>query len=350
MLPHIFQRVIGLKKYLGAGGAAVMVVILLVYAQDCSQAVIRGLQLCGTAVIPALFPMFVASKLFIAKAQQLPLPRLLQRVWRRLFGTGGICAYGTIFGLLGGYPLGVSVICELYENKCISREDAEHSLRFCNNSGPAFFIAVLGAKVFQDISVGLMLYGIHVLSALMLGILFRRQSHREACAIRTRPSGRPFGALFMDAIQSSCASLLQICGLILFFTTLNAVMHSIGLFQLIQYLPFEGIEALLQGSMELTGGIFRLPNTKEALLLAAFLMGWGGFCIHFQASILWQKVGLSPKGYYVSKLLHGLLSVYLVWMFYARSVILSLCLLFAVILTIFGFRRKCTGNSDRYAL
>ena len=331
-----------------------MVVILLVYSQDSSQAVIHGLQLCGTAVIPALFPMFVASKLFIAKAQQLPLPSLLQRIWQRLFGTSGICAYGTLFGLLGGYPLGVSVICELYENKCISREDAEHSLRFCNNSGPAFFIAALGAEVFQDISVGLMLYGLHVLSALILGIIFRCRSHWETCPIKTRPSDRPFGALFMDAIQSSCASLLQICGLILFFTTLTAVMRSMGLFQLLQYLPagisIEGIEALLQGIMELTGGIFQLDNSKDALVLAAFLMGWGGFCIHFQASILWQKAGLSPKGYYASKLLHGLLSAFLVWMIHARSVVLPLCLFLAVFITIFGFRRKYTGNSDSYAL
>ena len=46
----------------------------------------------------------------------------------------------------------------------IGKEEAERLLGFCNNSGPAFIVGAVGAGIFGSPSVGLALYGIHILS------------------------------------------------------------------------------------------------------------------------------------------------------------------------------------------
>ena len=133
----------------------VLILLIAVYSRPCTAAVIEGLRLCGSAVIPALFPMFVGTKLLTGLLKELQLPKGFLRLWQRLFGVSGVCSYGFLFGLLGGYPLGAAVISELYGGKSISKADAEQSLRFCNNSGPGFFLAALGVTVLHSAKAGI---------------------------------------------------------------------------------------------------------------------------------------------------------------------------------------------------
>lgn len=51
-----------------------------------------------------------------------------------------------------------------------------------------------------------------------------------------------------------------------------------------------------------------LPASGSSFVLAAFFTSWGGLCVHLQAMSLWQPLGLHPKGYFFSKLLHGLMA------------------------------------------
>ena len=61
----------------------------------------------------------------------------------------------------------------------VSREEAERLLGFCNNSGPAFIVGAVGAGIFGSPSVGLALYGIHILAAVLTGLLLRRRIWRD---------------------------------------------------------------------------------------------------------------------------------------------------------------------------
>ena len=345
-----------MKKYLKIIGISVLILAMLVYADESGAAVVKGLKLCGGSVIPALFPMFVGAKLLVGLLRETRLPKLFLRLWEHLFGVSGACFYGFFFGLLGGYPLGAAVISELYESKCISKEDAERSLRFSNNSGPGFFVAALGAKIFHSSKAGLYLYGIHVVSALLVGCMLGGGANVSGEYSNLREKPQSLGNLLIESIRSSCFSILQICGLIVFFTVLGDLAECVGVFQLLSRLPVEieysEIRTILQGLLELTSGIFSLESSSTGFILAAFLMGWGGFCVHIQAATLWQKAGLRPRGYYSAKLLQGIISALIASTILYRSILLAgiivLFLLFVpIIIRIF---RKCTGNPERYAL
>ena len=277
---------------------------LLLAPQAAASGALQGLRACGTRVIPALLPFFVVSRMLTA----LPLPtpgRRADRLFRALFGVRAACLPALLTGLLGGYPAGAAAVTELYRAGALSKAEAERALCFCNNSGPGFFAGLIGTAVLGDIRRGLILYGLHALSALLTGLLLPGSA--PPAALRTVRREKPqLPSLLPEAVQGSCAALLQVSGLIVFFSSMLAVLRAAGLTAL---LPNRLAEALACGALELSSGILLSGHGAEAA--CALLMGWGGLCVHFQAMSLWQTAGLRPHGYFSAKLLHGLLSAVL---------------------------------------
>ncbi|MFR5421544.1 MAG: hypothetical protein ACLTG4_06075 [Oscillospiraceae bacterium] len=95
---------------------------------------------------------------------------------QRLFGIGGAGASALLLGVTGGYPLGADAVARLRRSGTLTREQAERALAFCNNSGPAFLVGAAGVGVFHSAGYGLLLYGVHVLSAVIVGMLFAPRS------------------------------------------------------------------------------------------------------------------------------------------------------------------------------
>ena len=282
---------------------------LLLAPQAAASGALQGLRACAARVIPALLPFFVVSRMLTA----LPLPtpgRRADRLFRALFGVRAACLPALLTGLLGGYPAGAAAVTELYRAGALSKAEAERALCFCNNSGPGFFAGLIGAAVLGDVRRGLILYGLHALSALLTGLLLPGSA--PPAALRTVRREKPvLSSLLPEAVQGSCAALLQVSGLIVFFSSMLAVLRAAGLTAL---LP----NALACGALELSSGILLLSG-HGAEAACALLMGWGGLCVHFQAMSLWQTAGLRPHGYFSAKLLHGLLSAALALACFAPS-------------------------------
>ena len=149
---------------------------LLVCSQAALESARAGLSLCAQMIVPSLLPFFMLSSLL----QQLGLPgilgRLLSPVTQKLFGIGGAGASALLLGVTGGYPLGADAVARLRRSGALTREQAERALAFCNNSGPAFLVGAAGVGVFHSAGYGLLLYGVHVLSSVLVGMLFAPRS------------------------------------------------------------------------------------------------------------------------------------------------------------------------------
>ena len=299
-----------LQAALLAGWAA----FLLLRPQRAAQAVAEGLALCAGAVLPALFPFFVCTGMLNALGLTQRFANAVCAAPARLLGVSRDGAAVWAAGLLGGYPAGAAAVTELYRARALSKAEAERALCFCNNSGPGFFAGLIGTTVLGDVRRGLILYGLHALSALLTGLLLPGSA--PPAALRTARREKPVpSSLLPEAVQGSCAALLQVSGLIVFFSSILAVLRAAGLTAL---LPNRLAEALACGALELSSGILLLsgPGAEAA---CALLMGWGGLCVHFQAMSLWQAAGLRPHGYFSAKLLHGLLSAVLALACFAPS-------------------------------
>ena len=318
------------------GGLAV----LILFPQVAGKGVVDGLRLCGTALLPALFPFFVLTR-FCAALWSFSFGAKAEARMRRWFGLGAGCIPALALSFVGGYPVGVGAVCDLYRAGRLTKRDAERCLVVCNNSGPAFFLGVVGLGVFHSAAAGLALYGIHVIAALLCVRCFAEPETAQL-HIRRLPQESVSAALaFSDAITGSCAAALQISATVILCSVLLA---------LLRLTAFADRLAPLIGIFELTSGVMQLSKNAASFLLAAFYMGWGGFCVHLQAMALWGE--LKPRGYFAEKLLHGLLSAIFAAVLCRPTALSVLCAGgMSVICIIFPLlRKKQAGNLQKNTL
>ncbi len=165
------------------------VLALMRWPQESMAAARDGLALCGNVIIPSLFPFFVLSSLVVELGMSRYLGRLLEGVMAPLFRVRGACASALALGFVGGYPVGARTAIALYENGQCSKTEAERLLAFCNNSGPAFILGVVGTGIFASSRAGLLLYLAHMAASLL-----RRAALPLLPARRGTPAGTTCGA------------------------------------------------------------------------------------------------------------------------------------------------------------
>ena len=261
---------------------------LLLFPAESAAAASEGVTLCLTTVLPALFPFFVLSSLLV----QSRVPRLLSRAlagfMHPLFGVSGAGASALILGLLGGYPVGARTVAELYARGEVEQYEAEQLLVFCNNSGPGFFLGVCGTAVFDSARAGAYLYLIHVFSALVTGVLLRR----ELGLPRRKPTqGRSAPLDLAAAVQGAFAAVGSVCAFVIFFMVLLRLMMLIPLLNALPPLP----RAALFGFVEMTNGVAALPSTRAGFVLCAAIMNWGGLSVQAQTRAMLAEGGLSAR-------------------------------------------------------
>lgn len=312
--------------------------------------------MCGTAVIPALLPFFLLTRLFLALLPPIRLGTRVEAAFERLFGVSGACVPAVLLSMLGGYPVGVSSVTALYETGAVTKRDAQRALRFCNNSGPAFFVGVVGANVLGSVRGGLVLYALHILAALLVGAFFAEPAHTTVLR-RMPPAARPtVSEAFQAAVSGACTALLHVCTLVILFSVLLRLLDAVGFFRVLSLLPLgltaQEQHALASGVLELSNGVVRLCGSTHAFVLSAGFMGWGGLCVHMQAMSLWQSARLRPSGYFSAKLLHGLLSAVLAAAYAQETAASAVCAaaLCAICLIFPRIRQKRGGNPRHLAV
>ena len=137
---------------------------------------------------------------------------------RRVFNLNGSCASAFIMGIVGGYPVGARAAITSYERGLCTKTECERMLSFCNNSGPAFILGVVGAGVFANSRAGMLLYLAHVLASLTVGVCFRFYKRREPVS-RTRAvtydTQKP-SRVFVDSVRSGLAGIGNISAFVIF--------------------------------------------------------------------------------------------------------------------------------------
>lgn len=272
-------------------------VLLLWRSAVAAEAVRRGLTLCARSVIPALFPYFVVSGLFISLGFADGVGRRLEPLTRRLFGVGGAGASAFFLGLLGGYPVGGRTVGQLYRAGRLSKDEAERLLAFCNNAGPSFILGVVGVGCFGSLRTGIYLYLVHAFSAVLVGILFRKKAPVSGQKVRYSTAFEPIAA-FVRAVGEAAEGMVRLCGFVVFFLVILALITDLtGL----------NNPALL-GLAELTTGVTALEGRPGDLVWAAALLGWGGLSVHGQTAAVLSDTDLGLGRYFLGKILQAIFS------------------------------------------
>ena len=289
------------RRILPTLGLLGVMALLLLCSADAAQAVRDALALCVQSVIPALFPFFVVSSLFIDLGCAAVLGRSLAPIMRRLFGVSGAGGTAFLLGIIGGYPVGGRTAGELYRSGQCEREECERLLAFCNNAGPSFILGIAGLGCFGSVRVGAWLYLIHVGAAVMVGLLFRSTSRQMGRPEKTE-TPRWADAL-IQAVRGGAMSMVNICAFVVLFLVILRLFSR-----------FTGIQhGAILGIVEMTNGILRLANDRRGFIWAAGLLGWGGLSVHCQTAAVLSGSGLSLKRYFIGKALQAAISMAAAW-------------------------------------
>ena len=277
---------------------------LMLYPQPSMEAAKSGLALCYNVIIPSLFPFFVLSSLVVELGLAGYLGRLLEGLMRPLFHVSGACASAFALGFIGGYPVGAKTAISLYENGMCTKTEAERLLAFCNNSNPVFLISVLGVGVFGSVRAGVWLWLIHVLSALLTGLVFRgsgKSASRQELTRRPPFRAVSFAEAFTGAVRSSLAGILSVCAFVVFFYVLAQPLTAMG----------GRLGAVLVAALELFSLTPLLTADAFGFLLAAAAAGWGGLSVLCQTLAVLEGSGLRLRNCFLGKVVQSAFSLLL---------------------------------------
>ncbi len=278
---------------------------LLRFPQEVSASVTEGLRLSVSVLIPSLFPFFICVNLTSALGLTGVLARVFAPVMRRMFHVSGAGCTAVLCGAAGGYPSGAQCVAALYREGQLSRAEAEYLLLFCNNAGPAFLFGAVGTVLGIGMTGCLLLWGIHLLSALVIGLVNRPKEAPNA-ALPPIQRANASGAV-VEAVRSAGQAVLQITMFVAAFSVLARLLTMAAA----HILP-DGVCTVLTGMLELSGGIAALAAMPIALrwklALASFFLGFGGLCVWMQTQAVLAPAGLSGCGMLLAKLAQGLLA------------------------------------------
>ena len=297
--------------------ASTAALFILIFSSDKVLESSRyALTLCLNSIIPSLLPFFIVSILLNRLGLPYHLGKMLAPAARKLFSVSGAGASAFFIGITGGYPLGAAYIADMLKKDYISQSESERLLAFCNNSGPAFIIGAVGTGVFHSGKAGIILYLAHILAALLTGFILRT-GHAED---RVPPAFSPmsFSKALPEAVQSAVSSALNVCGFIICFSVLTAMLDIGGYFSLAAAWLSDAFGTELHWARALLTGIFELGSAAGAmnglmpkpinLALAAAILGWGGISVHFQTYAVISDTNLKGTLHIAGRLLSTVFS------------------------------------------
>lgn len=326
------MRVIKIKRYIFPLIIMIFLMLLIIFSNSSFESAHNGFMLWVNNVVPALFPFLIGIEILKQTNFMQALGKLFEKIMRPLFNVPGCGALALVLGMSSGYPVGSKIVTDLYETNLCTKTEAERLLSFTNTSGPIFIVGAVGIGMFHDSKIGFMLLLTHIISALIVGLIFRNYHvgtpnkdivpHRSQVYNNYEPFHmRNLGKIVGESIKNAINTLLLICGYIVFFAVIGELLQDTGIMNLGQtiisrFLKLFDINddasaGIFRGILEVTNGVKTLSLLDnityiKLLSLIAFLLGFGGFSVHMQVASIVAKTDISIKPYLLAKLLHSI--------------------------------------------
>lgn len=283
---------------------------LMLFPQISIESTHRGLILCAESIIPSLFPYLVLTNIWCTLGYNRAFSGKVDGLMRRFFHLPGAAFSALLVGSMGGFPAGAKMTADLYKDGELSKDDSEQVLMFCSNAGPAFILGVIGYGIFKNAFIGLILWMIHILGALLLGMLFRPESSviRQSRSPQNN-SENSFSATIVQSIYTAGLDTIRICTFIIFFSIVTGFLRTL----LLKTGMHSSVTALALGSIEISGATLYLRDMapETAFVASSVLLSWNGLCVHCQVSSILKEYRLSLKKYFLGKLMHMSISLIL---------------------------------------
>lgn len=287
------------KVFLGYFSLIAML-LLIMDPQTALNGASQGIYQCITVIIPSLFPFFFLSSLLcsVLIGSHISFFQPVRKLLRLPAGSESLF----LLGLLGGYPVGAQAISTAWSGGKLSTNDAKRMLGFCSNAGPSFIFG-MAASLFESAVIPWLLWVIHILSAIAVGLSIPGKSGSNISTKMHTTITLP------AALKKSITITATVCGWVIIFRVLIAYFDKIFL----TILPPTAKAAII-GILELANGCIGLqqvPSSAVRFILCSIFLAFGGICVSLQTCSVVGNLGSGL--YFPGKCLQTLVSFILSW-------------------------------------
>lgn len=261
--------------------------LLIINPAIARNSAYEGIIICGSVLIPSLFPFTVIS-VFLHKTNIFNILSIPKK-----FSHYKTVLSIFLISIIGGYPIGAKIISEEYKNKNINKTTANCLLYSCVCGGPSFIILTVGCGIFNSLKLGLIFYVSNVLSSLIIFIFLK---NKITVSNNNKKLNNNISTCFVDSVAVSSSTVLSICSYVILCSTFIGIIKNSSLNNF--------LKNLIICVTEITNATINIKN----IYLISFLLGFGGLCVILQ--LFSQCYIINPKfiKIIISRIVNGFLS------------------------------------------
>ena len=260
---------------------------------------IESIELFNKALFPSIFPIMILSDFILSTNFINILSNFIGKIFSRIFKLNKVSIYPFIMSSISGSPSNSKYINDLLINNYISNDEAIKLLSMCNLYNPLLIISLTSYLKFKD---SIIIIIINLVINIIIGLINRNY---KIDIINKEFKSKKFN--LVNSISNSINTLISIFGIVTFFNIVNNL------------LPIK--HPLITGIFELTNGLNLINKIsvsyKNKLIYSGIILSFSGLSIITQIkSVLDKKNTLNYSLYYKSKIIHILLFIIIIYVFY----------------------------------
>lgn len=226
-------------------------------------------------VFPFLFIMIIINDL------------LINLDFQSLFKNTSI--YIFIMSLLSGSPTSAVIICNLYKNNKITKNNANITLLFTYFANPLFLWTILNS-IFNSEITSIKLILIHYISNLIIYFIVKKKLDKSITY------NNKININISSSIKKAMTTTTMVLGTITFYLIISNILS---------------LNLLFKGLLEMTQGLNALINYNSYFkeLLAILFISFGGLSIHTQVKCILDEENISYKYFLKGRIMQTLIAL-----------------------------------------
>ncbi len=230
-------------------------------------------------IFPSLFPTMVIGNILIKSNVYLIIPKKIKAFLFKKFNFSNSTTELFIISLITGSPSSAMYINNYLNSGLINKKEAEALLCSTHFINPLFIVAGVGVGVFNNVKIGFVLFIMLFISTL-IKIYLNKNNFKNSKKKIINIKNTNLITNITSSIKESINALLLIFGIVVIFNILvSLVSHILDLSEL--------ASCVINGLLEMTGGIIKLSNLNVniyiKIFLAYYFLNFGGLCIQMQS-------------------------------------------------------------------
>lgn len=271
---------------------------LLMNRSEVSVAALNGVNIWFNQLLPALFPFFVFSDMFVSSGIADDLCKKIGPLFAKIFNTSKYSFFIFLISLASGSPTNAKNIKNMMDNGYIFKDEAEKILCFTCFFNPFLIYSI--TTLYLNSNDAIKIVVITYLTNIIIGLILRFKKVKINQLVKEKINK----ITLVDSIKNTTMSLFSILGTIIAMMVLVALVKTNNVF----------INNLFNGFLEITSGLVNLSvlniSYNLKLILTVIYLAFGGLSIHMQIkSIL--KDTVSYKLFYQTRFLAIVISLIL---------------------------------------